>query len=200
MKIESYRDDGVRAFYAKDRRAWRTWLMDNHEKEEAVWIVFFKKGSGVPSINFDEALKEAICFGWIDSKPNKRDDKSYYQYFSRRNPKSNWSKVNKDLVNELQREGIMHQSGLAMVSLAKETGTWDALNDVDNLVVPEDLAQAFSAYPGSADHFSAFPRSVKRGILEWIFTAKRPETRKKRILETASMAAENRRANQYPRG
>ncbi len=184
-------------FYAPSRKAWRAWLLQNHEKSTGIWLIIYHKDSSTPSVYYDEAVDEGLCFAWIDSKPNKRDQESYYQYFSPRNPKSNWSKVNKDKVERLINAGIMHASGLKMVELAKSSGTWNALDDVENLVIPTDLRKAFSNYPNALNHFEAFPRSVKRGILEWIFNAKLPQTRLKRINETASLADKNERANQY---
>ena len=188
---------GKPTFHASSRAQWRKWLLDHHTSTEGIWLIIYHKDKNVPSVYYDEAVDEGLCFGWIDSKPNKRDDQSYYQYFSKRNPKSNWSRVNKEKIERLLKEGIMHDAGLKMIEVAKATGTWDALNDVENLVIPDDLMNAFNNYPNALQYFESFPRSTKRGILEWIFNAKRAETRSKRILETASLAAENKRANQY---
>ena len=194
--IEQERD-GVITCYAENQGAWRSWLETQHGTHECVWLIIFHKECHVPSVTYEEAVEEALCFGWVDSKPNKRDDQSFYQYFAARNPKSNWSRKNKNTVERLISAGRMSQAGLAMVQLAKETGTWDALNDVENLVVPEDMEAMWRDVPEARKNFDAFPRSVKRGILEWIFNAKRPDTRKKRIRETVELAAQNIRANQY---
>lgn len=185
------------SFYAKDQQAWRQWLADNHDTADAVWLIIYKKESSTPSVYYPEAVDEAMCFGWVDSKPNKRDEESYYQYFSKRNPKSNWSRVNKEKVARLNKAGKMASAGLAMVEQAKASGTWDALNEVENLIVPDDLQKALKAVPNANTNFAAFPPSTRRGILEWIFNAKRAETRKKRINETAQLAGKNIRANQY---
>ncbi|MTB53152.1 hypothetical protein E1J53_0019415 [Lewinella sp. W8] len=193
--MESTREDGFPVFYAPDLEAWRSYLATYGDQLTNTWLVLFKKDTGVASITYEEARDEALCFGWVDSKPNKRDDDSYYLFFARRNPKSNWSRVNKKRVAALRAAGRMAPAGEALVRIAKENGSWDALNDVENLVVPEDLARAFT--PEGRKNWEAFPRSVKRGILEWIFNAKRPATREKRILETASKAAKNERANQF---
>ena len=146
---------------------------------------------------YDEAVDEALCFGWVDSKPNKRDDESYYQFFSRCNPKSNWSRVNKNKVAKLIAENRMAPAGLKMVKTAQRSGTWTALDEVENLVIPPDLQKAFDENRAAFDHWNAFPPSARRGILEWIFNAKKLETRQKRIDETVSMAAQGLRANQY---
>lgn len=184
-------------FYAKDRAAWRRWLEQHHQEESAIWLVIFKKESGIPSIYYPEAVEEALCFGWIDSKPNKRDKLSYYQFFSKRSPKSNWSKVNKDKVTTLIEKGLMQPAGMAMVELAQQNGTWNALEEVENVSLPPDLEACFEQDPTAFVHWEAFPRSTKRGILEWIQNAKKPETRLKRIQETVRLAALNQRANQY---
>jgi uncharacterized protein YdeI (YjbR/CyaY-like superfamily) len=189
--------DGVKAFYAKSEKAWRSWLEKNHLKEKSVWLIIYKKSSTTPSVYYPEAVDQALCFGWVDSKPNKRDDESYFQFFAKRNPKSKWSLVNKNKVARLTKLGLMEKEGLAMVALAKQTGTWDALNDVDLILVPSDLQQEFAKNKKAAGYFEAFPRSAKRGILEWILSAKRPETRQKRIEETVRLAKDNIRAQQY---
>ncbi|MEM1214289.1 MAG: YdeI/OmpD-associated family protein [Bacteroidota bacterium] len=192
-------EERIPAFHARDRAAWRQWLTENHAATASVWLIIYKKDSGVPSVYYPEAVDEALCFGWIDSKPNKRDAQSYYQFFSARNPKSNWSRVNKEKIARLLAEDRVAPAGLAMIEEAKASGTWDALNEVENLVVPPDLQTAFAQFPNAATHWEAFPRFTKRSILEWIFNAKRPTTRAKRIEETARLANENKRANQWPR-
>jgi uncharacterized protein YdeI (YjbR/CyaY-like superfamily) len=130
---------GFEAINASTREEWRQWLHSNHEREGSVWLIIYKNGSGVESVQYADARDEAICYGWIDSKPNSRDDLSYYLFFSPRNPKTNWSKVNKERVDILTKEGRMAEPGLRTVQHAKRTGTWSALKDVDNLIVPTDM-------------------------------------------------------------
>lgn len=189
--------DGIKTFHAKTRKEWRNWLIKNHLKEKSVWLIIYKKESKINSIYYPEAVDEALCFGWIDSKPNKRDNDSFYQFFSKRNPKSNWSAVNKKKVEKLVEAGLMTKSGFEMIELAKKTGTWTALDTVENLILPEDLIKALKKEKSAFENFESFPKSIKRGILEWIQNAKKQETREKRINETASLAAKNIRANQY---
>lgn len=193
--MEAY--NGIQTFYAKSRKEWRKWLAKNHETEKAVWLIIYKKESGTPSVYYSEGVDEALCFGWIDSKANKRDEKSYYQYFAKRNPKSNWSKVNKEKVAKLIEQDLIQPAGYHMITLAKQTGTWTALDEVDNITIPEDLQQLFAKNKIAFEHWEAFSRSIKRGILEWILNAKKPETRQKRIEETVALAAKNIKANQY---
>lgn len=191
--------DGFPVFYADSAQSWRDWLEFNHASESSVWLVIFKRGSQVPSLSVNEAIDEALCFGWVDSKPNKRDDKSFYLYFSQRKAKSNWSKVNKEKVERLIEAGKMTLPGLEMIELAKETGTWDALNEVDSLLEPEDLAKALVSNPTAKEYWKKFPPSARRGILEWILNAKTASTRAKRITETVLLAEKNIRANSYPK-
>jgi uncharacterized protein YdeI (YjbR/CyaY-like superfamily) len=191
--------DGIKTFYARSGKAWRIWLEKNHQKEKSVWLIIYKKESKVPSVYYHEAVDHALCYGWIDSKPNKRDDESYYQFFAKRNPKSKWSKVNKAKVHRLMEEGLMQPAGLAMVELAKANGTWDALNLVEDIVLPEDLQRELNHDKRALQNWTNFSRSSKRGILEWILNAKRADTRQKRISETVRLAAMNVKAN-HPTG
>lgn len=189
--------NGIQTFHAKTRKEWRKWLEKNHQSEKSVWLIIYKKESDTQSVYYPEAVDEAICFGWIDSKPNKRDEHSYYQFFAKRNPKSNWSKVNKEKVAILLEQGLMHCSGLEMIEIAKHNGTWTALDEVENITIPEDLKKFFSKNKTAFENWENFPRSSKRGILEWIMNAKKPETRRKRIEETVSLAEKNIKANHY---
>jgi uncharacterized protein YdeI (YjbR/CyaY-like superfamily) len=178
--------------------SWHDWLKDNHKQSESVWLVLAKKDSGLPTLDLEDVIVTALAFGWVDSLPNKVDDQRYKLRFSPRNPKSNWSAVNKARIARLQHEGRLEDAGREMVELAKSTGTWNALDDVENLVLQADLAEVFAEAPKAAlENWEAFPRSVKRGILEWIYTAKRPATRAQRIAETVAKASKNERANQW---
>jgi uncharacterized protein YdeI (YjbR/CyaY-like superfamily) len=187
----------IPSFEPKSLVEYRKWLKKNHHQAKGVWLILAKKKSGLPTISVDEAIDESLCFGWVDSLPNKIDEKRFKLYISPRNPKSNWSRVNKEKIKRLEKEGRIQPSGQKMIDLAKETGTWDALNDVDNLIIPADFHKELQKQGSALKHFEAFPKSVRRGILEWILNAKKPETRLKRIQETALLAKDNKRANQY---
>lgn len=189
----------IATFYAPDAAAWHTWLAQRHATQQGVWLVMYKKQSATPSIYYPEAVDEALCWGWIDSKPNKRDDESYYQFFSPRQPKSNWSRVNKEKVDRLSAQQRIQAAGWAMIELAKQTGTWTALDDVENLLLPPDLQTAFAHNDTAYQHWQAFSRSARRGILEWLLQAKTPATRQKRIGEIVGLAQQNQKANQYQR-
>ncbi len=169
----------------------------NHQSEKSVWLIIYNKNSGIKSCKYEEAVEEAICFGWIDSIAKKRDAESCYQYFSIRKPKSNWSKANRERVAKLTELGLIKESGQKMIDLAKQTGTWEALVDVQNLVIPDDLQELLNKNKKALNNFLAFSPSSRRGILEWILNAKKAETRLKRIEETVQLAADNIKANQY---
>ncbi|MFO0846142.1 MAG: YdeI/OmpD-associated family protein [Gemmataceae bacterium] len=178
------------------RAEWRAWLAEHHTRDEGVWLITFKKATRKPTVSYDEAVEEALCFGWVDSKDSKLDDERTMLYFAPRRPGSAWAKSNKERVARLIEQGLMMPAGLAKVEAAKHDGTWGVLDSVEALQVPPDLAKALKAYPHAQGHFATFPRSVRRSILEWIALAKKPETRARRIDETARLAEENVRANQ----
>lgn len=181
----------------KDRAEWRAWLQKNHTQKEGIWLIIPKKGNIESSLTRQDLVEEALCFGWIDSVPGLIDAQWYKLLISPRKPKSNWSKVNKGYIKHLIKDGLMHVSGLAKINLAKKTGTWTALNNIDKLIYPVDLNKAFSKNKKAKTYFDAFPPSAKKRILDWIQSAKTEETKSKRIKETVSNAERNIRANQY---
>lgn len=190
---ETFKDKST--FYARSRKEWRKWLEKNSQTEKSVWLIFFNKQSKIKSVPYEEAVEESLCFGWIDSVKYKRDDESSYQYFSPRKLKSNWSKSNRDRVKKLTEAGLMTESGQKLIDHAKNSGTWEALVDIENAVIPGDLQKLFNKNKTAFKNFTAFSNSSKRIILEWILNAKRPETRAKRIEETVRSAAKNLKAH-----
>jgi len=193
--METYKN--IKAVSAKSRKEWRKWLEKNHQSEKSVWLIIFHKTSRTKSVYHEEAIEEAICFGWIDSIANKRDGESKYQLFSQRKPKSNWSKLNRERAEKMIAKKLVTSAGQAMIDLAKKTGTWEALVDVQNSVIPDDLQKQFNKNRTALKNFEAFPPSSKRIILEWILNAKKPETRLQRITQTVTLAAKNIKANHY---
>ncbi|MDX2243828.1 MAG: YdeI/OmpD-associated family protein [Leptolyngbyaceae cyanobacterium bins.302] len=185
------------SIHPETRAAWRSWLAQNHTRTEGVWLISYKKATGKSRFDYDAAVEEALCFGWIDSKPNKLDEARSLLWFAPRKRGTGWSKINKERVERLLEQGLMMPAGLAKVEAAKADGSWNALDAIEALEIPPDLEQALASYAAAQQNFEAFPKSVKRGILEWIATAKKPETRAKRIAETAELAAKNQRANQW---
>ncbi len=180
---------------AKDRKAWRAWLAKNHDKEKSAWLVTPHKGKATTDLDYNSAVEEALCFGWVDSTANTYDASNTVQYYAPRRPGSKWSITNHERVARMVKEGLMTPAGQAMIDLAKRTGTWDMFVGAQNAIVPDDLQRAFTRSKTALKHFTAFPPSSKRLILEWIASAKRPETRSKRIAETVSLSAKNIRAN-----
>lgn len=166
-------------FYAKDRATWRRWLADNHDSETAVWLVYDK--GAARTLSWADIVQEALCFGWIDSRPGKVSDTQSKLYISKRKPKSVWSKINKGYVDELQVKGLLMPAGLAAIERAKLNGSWDALNNSDNLTIPPELAEAFTRDEQARINFDGFSESSRRNTLQWIYDAKTDETRMKRI-------------------
>ncbi len=189
--------NGIQAVSATDRHAWRRWLEKNHATEKSVWLIIYRKESSTPSVYYGEAVEEALCFGWIDSKPNKRDAESYYLFFAQRKPTSKWSGLNRKRVAQLSAAGLIAPAGQKLIDLAKQNGNWDALDEPEKNILPPDLQKLLNKNKTALKHFMAFPPSAKQGILQWILNAKQPATRQKRIEETVTLAAQNKRANQY---
>jgi uncharacterized protein YdeI (YjbR/CyaY-like superfamily) len=180
-----------------DKKEWRDWLELNHNKKEGVWLIFYKKNSPSYNISWSESVGEALCFGWIDSTKRTIDSSKYKQYFSKRKEKSNWSKVNKEKVKTLIDQGLMEEEGYKSIEVAKENGSWTILDEVEALVIPEDLIAEFTNYKGSMEYFESLSKSGKKILLHWIVSAKRAETRQKRILEIAENASKNLKPKQF---
>ena len=189
-KINEFSD-----FHPLNHGEWRDWLAENYAKSPGIWFVYFKKQTSKPRVTYDEAVKEALCFGWIDSLPRKFDEERSKLLFTPRKPKSVWSKLNKTRIEKLIKNGLMTDSGLVKIEAAKKDGSWNILDDSDNLKMPPDLVQELKAEKEAEKSFNAFSDSVKRTILAWIGNAKRAETRKARIIKTVEMAKQNKRAN-----
>jgi len=183
---------------ADDRATWRAWLEANHAQATGAWLVTWRKGQG-PVLDYGEAVEEALCFGWVDSTGGRLDDRRTKLYFAPRKTRSVWSASNKARVERLIAAGLMRPAGLAAIERAKANGAWVALDEVEQGIVPADLAAALDAHPPSAERFAAFPWSARRALLIWVADAKKPETRAARVLETAVRAARNERANERPR-
>jgi uncharacterized protein YdeI (YjbR/CyaY-like superfamily) len=179
------------------RATWRAWLEANHATAAGAWLVTWRAGRGRPVLDYEAAVEEAICFGWVDSRPGRVDEDRTKLYFAPRRPRSAWSASNKARVERLLAAGLMAPAGIAAVERARANGMWGHLEAVERVEVPADLAAALAARPPAADNFAAFPRSTRRAILEWIAAARRPETRSARVGETALLAARNERANQW---
>ena len=199
--IGTHPSDGRPMVLAETRAEWRAWLEQNHDSTGA-WLVSWKKATGRPFVPYPETVDEALCFGWIDSRPNRLDDERAMRLFTPRRPKSLWSRLNKEKVARLSAEGLMAPAGLRMVETAQANGSWTVYDEIEDVVIPADLGAALAADETAQGFFERFPESSKKAILWWIKTAKRQETRAARIAETVSAAAQNRMADHFagPRG
>ena len=180
----------------RTRAELRKWLEQHHQTSGSIWLVTWKKHTP-HHVPWDVVVEEALCYGWIDSQPRKLDEDRSMIRLSPRKPGSGWSGINKKRVDKLLAEDLMRPAGIAAIDRAKEDGSWQALDKATTLDLPDDLQGAFANYPGARNKFDAFPPSARRAILEWIGIAKRPETRAARIEETARLAQQGERANQW---
>jgi uncharacterized protein YdeI (YjbR/CyaY-like superfamily) len=187
----------LHSIHPLSRGQWRAWLLANHQQTTGVWLISYKKGTGQPRFDYEESVEEALCFGWIDSKPRALDEERSMLWFAPRKRGTGWSRPNKERIARLQAAGLMHPAGQAKVEAAQADGSWSILDAVEALYIPPDLAAALAALPPAEQNFLVFPRSVKRGILEWIQMSRRAPTRQARINETARLASVNERANQW---
>lgn len=190
-------NDNCDRIQIEHRQELRAWFAANYDRADGIWVVTFKKHCGDRYVSYDDVVEEALCFGWIDSLPRKLDCDRTMLWLAPRKSGSGWSKLNKERVEKLIAAEQMTPAGMAKIEAAKQDGSWSALDEIEALVIPDDLEAAFATYDAARQNFDAFPRSAKRGILEWIANAKRPATRAKRIEETARLAQENIRANQW---
>ncbi|MBC6611169.1 YdeI/OmpD-associated family protein [Hymenobacter sp. BT507] len=174
-------------FRPSSRQHWREWLQTHHAEQQGVWLVYSKKKSAIPSLTWSEAVDEALCFGWIDSKAEPIDEHTYRQFFCPRKPKSGWSKVNKEKLERLLAADLLAPAGLASIERAKQNGSWTLLDAAEALQIPPDLAEALQQRPGAEAHFASLSRTEKRNMLYRLVLAKRPETRQKRISEIAEL-------------
>ena len=178
----------------EDRAAWRAWLEANHATVRGAWLVMWRARSGRQALDYEAAIEEALCFGWVDGTAGTVDDDRGKLYFSQRRPRSVWAATNKARVERLIASGRMQAAGLAAIERAKVDGSWTVLDGPERLEVPADLAAALDAKPPATDRFAAFPPSARKVMLSWVATAVRPETRASRIEQIAVKAARNERA------
>jgi uncharacterized protein YdeI (YjbR/CyaY-like superfamily) len=168
-------------FFAADHETWRAWLEAHHASTAEIWLVFLKKHVGEPCVTLDEAVEEALCFGWIDSHLRRIDERSHALRFTPRKPTSQWSASNEARVARLTREGRMAPAGLAAVAAAKANGTWDELTSLDADTTPTDLEAALAGEPAAAERWRTWPPSHRRAYVVHVLQAKRSETRARRI-------------------
>ena len=178
-------------FYFPTDKEWREWLHNNHQNYEGIYLVLYTVSSPKQSMRWEEAVRVALCYGWIDATVKKINDEKRIQYFTPRKPKSVWSKVNKNHLKELEELKLIHPSGYEKIEVAKQNGSWTALDDVENLIIPTDLQIAFDANEIAFKNYLTFSKSYQKSYLYWLNQAKREQTREKRIKEIINLCKQN---------
>lgn len=187
----------IEQFYPKSQTEWREWLRENHLSKQCVWLVFYKKNSGISTITWSDAVDEALCFGWIDSVKKKLDEERSIQFFSRRKANSTWSKINKAKVEQLILDGKFSKAGHDCIAIAKQNGSWNILDEVEELIIPKDLEKEFKTKAGSKTFFLSLSRSTRKAMLQWLVLAKQKETRRRRVKEIAELASKQLKPKQF---
>lgn len=181
----------IQHYYFKDDVEWRSWLHENHTNQEGIYLIFYAVSHKKPSMRWEEAVRVALCYGWIDSTVKSLGNGKRRQYFCQRKPKSVWSKVNKDHIKDLIKHNRIHQSGLEVIKTAKKNGSWSALDAVEKGIIPDDLKKAFDTNKAALINYKGFTRGQRKSYLYWLNQAKREETRQKRIAEIIRLCANN---------
>ncbi len=180
--------------YITNRNDWRDWLENNHSTTKEIWLIHFKKHTGKPSITYDDAVKEALCFGWIDGLLKRIDDEKYALRYSPRRSRSIWSELNKKRVKKMIKQGRMTDAGLAKINEAKENGEWQKATKREDLTdIPPELKEALAANKKAQQNFNNFAPSYRKQYIWWVTSAKKDETRQRRINEIVRLAEENKR-------
>ncbi|HLV70176.1 YdeI/OmpD-associated family protein [Xanthomarina gelatinilytica] len=180
--------------YFRTDTEWRDWLYQNHDTFIGIYLIFYKVAHEKDSMRWEEAVKVALCFGWIDSTVKSLGNGKRRQYFTPRNPKSVWSALNKKYIKELEALNLMHESGLKKIKIAKQNGSWTALDDVENGVIPQDLQVAFNKTPEAFKNYLSFAPSYRKSYLYWLNQAKRETTRQKRVEEIINLCKANKKS------
>lgn len=188
--------DELAVVAAADRETWRTWLAAHHAASRGVLLLLPRRRGTVRSVTYDEAVEEALCFGWIDGRTVPHDATLLRQHFAPRRPGGTWARSNKERVERLEREGRLTEAGRRAIEAARRDGSWSALDEIDALVIPPDLAEAFGANPAASAAFESFSPSARRAFLWWIKSARRPTTRAQRIADTVGLAEQGIRVPQ----
>ena len=177
--------------YLENDIIWREWLSLHHGNSKGVYLIFYKVENDEPSMRWEEAVKVALCFGWIDSTVKSLGNGKRKQYFCPRNPKSVWSGLNKKYIKELIADDLMHQSGLEIIKIGKQNGSWTALDEVEKGIIPEELQIEFDLNKTAFINYKNFAPSYRKSYLYWLNQAKRATTREKRIIEIIRLCEAN---------
>lgn len=170
--------------YVKNRDEWREWLKENYSMEKEIWLIYYKNHTGKPRIPYDDAVEEALCYGWIDSTVKRIDDETYMQKFTPRNEKSNWSEFNKKRVKALIKNGRMAKPGLEIIGIAKKNGCWDRIiESTKTFEMPAELEKILNSSKKIRLFFDSLTASKQKEYIGWIASAKKEETRERRAEE-----------------
>ncbi|WP_426322485.1 YdeI/OmpD-associated family protein [Microbacterium sp. E-13] len=185
-------DDGEKV-EAADAAAWRSWLEAHHRTSKGAWLVRARPGSGLEFVGYEEAILQALCFGWIDGPVRSFDEQRGGLWFAPRRPSSGWAATNKARVAQLEADGMLAEAGIRAIELAKQNGSWEVLDNAEALREPDDLAAALDADPAARSAWDAFPPSSRKLGITAVDTARRPETRAARIAKIVADAAGGKR-------
>jgi uncharacterized protein YdeI (YjbR/CyaY-like superfamily) len=185
---------GFPIFHPADRAAWRAWLSANAESARGVWVASWRRVSGRQPVAYEDLVEEALCFGWIDSTVNILDDERGLQLMTPRKPTSGWTRLNRQRVADLEQQGRMTDAGRRAAELAQANGSWTISDSIEDLVEPEDLAEALNSDASARTAWNGFPPSARKQMLWWIVSARKPQTRASRIAKIVSEASQGRRA------
>ena len=185
-----------RRVHFRSRKEWRAWLQAHHAKESEIWLTHYRVSSSQPGVRHQEAVEEALCFGWIDGQLKKIDDERYKLRYSPRRPNSPWSRINREKAEKLIRSGRMTAAGLARIEEAKKAGTWQrAYTNRTRERMPSDLKAALLENGQAWDNFSRFANTYRNMYIGWVVSAKTRETREKRIARVVAQAFQNKKLN-----
>ncbi|MHC4115931.1 MAG: YdeI/OmpD-associated family protein [Planctomycetota bacterium] len=180
--------------YVTERDQWRTWLSRHHDSSPGIWLIFYKKATSRPTIDYEAAVEEALCFGWIDSILKRLDEERYVRKFTPRKAKSNWSAHNRKRATRMIKAGRMTDVGLAKIKAAKKSGLWNKDGRPKmSLEVPAEFARALAGNTKAKEHFEKLAPSYRKFYIYWVAAAKRPETKKKRIDESLALLEQGKK-------
>lgn len=185
--------ENLKEYYFKNDTEWRTWLLENHNTSKGIYVIFYKLETKIPTMRWEEAVKVALCFGWIDATVKSLGNGKRRQYFCPRNPKSVWSALNKRHLVTLEASKLIHKSGYKAIEIAKENGSWTVLDNVEKGIIPDDLQNAFQKNPIAYKNYNRFAPSYRKSYLYWLNQAKREATRLKRIEEIIRLCETNKK-------
>ncbi|OUS01963.1 hypothetical protein A9Q86_04740 [Flavobacteriales bacterium 33_180_T64] len=178
-------------YYFKNDSEWRNWLTQNYNTSKGIYLIFYKVENEEESMRWEEAVKVALCYGWIDSTVKSLGNGKRRQYFCPRNTKSVWSALNKKYIITLTKDKLMHESGKEIIKIAKQNGSWTALDDVEKGIIPKALQLEFDKNPKAFENYTNFAPSYRKGYLYWLNQAKRDITKQKRISEIINLCFAN---------